>query len=308
MNNLETLKNELINQKQILENKNYTVNIANINPSPSEITNTLNNILENDPDTSTFSSYYKIFADPAIYNTVINNLKFPEGITSIRPYFAASLGKNLIGKITIPETVASIGTRAFYDTYITDIEFSSRVTELSTYTFQDCTKLERVYLPDTITALGLYSFQNCTEITELRLSENLTEIANSNFKTLNKLTTLTIPAKVTKILTNNFFIAPMLENLYFKPNTLSIASSSFLGTHNNNLKVWVNFANISTYAGITNLGKVRDHIISEVTISELSFPTTSVSLVWYSNITDATNNTNSITAPTSIGTYYCKLA
>lgn len=308
MNNLETLKNELINQKNILESKNYNVTVANINPSPSEITSTLNNILENVPEVSTYASYYKIFLDPATFNTPISNLIIPEGTINIRDYFAANLGTNLTGTITIPNSVQSIGIRSFAETSITDVNFSQNITEIANYGFYNCSNLNKIILPDSLTTLGAYSFQNVTECTELHISESLLKIESSTFKVLNKITSLTIPASVTNIASSNFHTVPLLENLYIKGNNTVFASSTTFTSHNPNLKIWVNFDKIASYSKTTNLTKVHDHLISEVTISQLTFPTTDVELKWFASIDDANSNVNNITTPTSVGTYYCKVA
>ena len=44
MNSIDIIKQELINQKTLLEQKGFTVNVANTNPSPTEITEAINNI------------------------------------------------------------------------------------------------------------------------------------------------------------------------------------------------------------------------------------------------------------------------
>ena len=44
MSSLEIIKQELIKQKNMLENKGFTVSVSNINPSPTDISNAINNI------------------------------------------------------------------------------------------------------------------------------------------------------------------------------------------------------------------------------------------------------------------------
>lgn len=308
MNNLETLKNELINQKNLLESKNYSVTTASTYPSPSEITASMQTLLENVPEVSTYATLYKIFADPTTFNTIISDLVIPEGTTNLRDYFAARLGENLIGNVTLPESVIVIGDRAFAETNITECIFPQNLTSIGSYAFYKCPNLQRIIIPDSVTTLGSYSYHMTNDFTELRLSENLTELTNSAFRIANLLTSVTIPAKITKINTNNFFTVPLLENFYLKGNNVTFSSSSIFGTHNDKLKIWVNFDAIATYYSMTNLTKAKDHLISEVTISELNFPTTSVALNWYATIDDATTGANVLTSPSSIGTYYCKVA
>lgn len=47
MSALETVKSEILLLKEILESKNYTVNVANKNPTLSEIAETLKTIKAN---------------------------------------------------------------------------------------------------------------------------------------------------------------------------------------------------------------------------------------------------------------------
>ena len=44
MSSLEIIKQELINQKTLLENKGFSVTVTNINPSPTDISNAIDKI------------------------------------------------------------------------------------------------------------------------------------------------------------------------------------------------------------------------------------------------------------------------
>lgn len=309
MNNLETLKNELINQKNILESKSYTVDVAGTNPSPSEITNTLNNVLINDPNLALYSNYIRVFADPTTTDYVINDIVFPQGVVKIKDYFTEGLGEHLTGKVAFPEAVTHIGLRAFYETNINEIIFPPNLQEIGGYAFRYCSNITKVDMPNTVTSLGNCAFEGVTELTELNLSSGLTTIANTNFRVLNVLETLRIPASVTST-GLNFYTCPSLENLYFKNDNMAISSANVLGTHNENLKIWVNFSAIANYAKQTNCAKFLDHLISQYQIEEgvSSFPTTSKDLDWYSTIDNATNKTNALIAPPGPGTFYCRIA
>lgn len=307
MNHLETLKNELVNQKNILESKNYTVPTQNLYPSPSEISASLNMILDNVPEVSQFSSYYKTLCDPSTYNTIISNLQLPTGITSIRPYAFSHLGANLTGTVTFPSTLTEISERAFLVTNITNITLHDGITTIGNYAFSECEKLQNAIIPNSVTSLGSYAFYKSNDIETIQIPNSISELPNSTFRDLNKLTSLTIPANITKLASGNFYTIPLVENIYLMGNT-TLATSNTFATHNNNLKIWVNFDLFGTYATQTNYSKVKDHLISEVTVTDASFPTSSVSLKWYSSIENATNNTNAITSPSGSATYYCKLA
>lgn len=308
MNNLETLKNELISQKQILESKNYAVEVVGTNPSPSEITNALNGVMINDENLNLYGNYYRVMADPSTTDYIINDMVFPSGVVSIRQYFTEGIGAHLTGKLTLPESVTEIGSRAFYETSINEINFPSNLQTINGYAFRYCSNVTKVNMPDTVTSLGNCAFEGLTELTELHISTGLTTLANTNFRILNKLTSLEIPEQISSI-GLNFYTCPALENLYFKNDSMTIPISSVLGTHNENLKIWVNFTGIGKYAKQTNCAKFLDHFICQYEIStETTFPTTTVSLNWFASVEDASNSTNILSAPNGAGTYYCKIA
>ena len=309
MNNLEILKNELITQKSLLETKNYEVTCANTNPSPSEITNAIRNVMANDPNLGVYSSYFKAVVDPDAEGTVINNIVFPNNITKIRPYLFYTMGSNLTGTVNIPESCKQIGTYSFYTTDISEVSFPEGLEKILTYAFRKCVNLTKVIIPDSVTELGAQAFNEVTELTELHFGTGISIISATNFKVLNVLKELTIPANITSIATANFYECPSLENLYINGSTLTISNSSFLGTHNNSLKVWVNFDNLFYFYNLTNMAKVKDHLISQVTLSATdTFPTiVNLPLKWFASIENATNNTNILSEPTGAGTYYCKV-
>lgn len=308
MSNLETLKNELITQKSVLETKGYNVDVANTNPSPSEITTAIRGVMANDPNLNAYSSYFKTLLDPDVEGAVINDIVLPNNITKIRPYLFYTMGSYLTGTVNIPESCKQIGTYSFYTTDISEVNFPEGLEKILNYAFRKCINIKKVILPDSLTELGAQAFNEVTELTELHFGTGITTITSTNFKTLNVLKELTIPANITAIAVSNFYECPSLENLYILGSELTISNASFLGTHNNNLKVWVNFDNFFYFYNLTNMAKVNDHIISKVELTSAdSFPTiVNLPLNWYASIEDATNNTNILTAPTGDGTYYCK--
>lgn len=308
MSNLETLKNELITQKSVLETKGYNVDVANTNPSPSEITTAIRGVMANDPNLNAYSSYFKTLLDPDAEGTVINNIVFPNNITKIRPYLFYTMGSYLTGVVNIPQSCKQIGTNSFYTTDISEVNFPEGLERILTYAFRKCVNLTKVIIPDSVIELGAQAFNEVTELTELHFGSGITTITATNFKVLNVLKELTIPANITSIATANFYECPSLENLYILGSEMVISNSSFLETHNNNLKVWVNFDNLFYFYNLTNMAKVKDHLICSVDVSDTSFPTiVNLPLKWFASIEDATNNTNIITTPTGSGTYYCKV-
>ncbi|MBB5219874.1 putative repeat protein (TIGR02543 family) [Treponema rectale] len=75
-------------------------------------------------------------------------------------------------KITIPASVTSIGSSAFSDcSELTTISFdsSSKLTDLGGYAFENCIKLTKVSVPDSVTSMGSAIFTGCKGLTEISL-------------------------------------------------------------------------------------------------------------------------------------------
>ena len=69
---------------------------------------------------------------------------------------------------TIPNSVTTIGSRAFYDcTGLTSLTIPGSVTTIGNYAFSGCTGLTTLEIPSTVTAVGNYSFQQCTGLTQV---------------------------------------------------------------------------------------------------------------------------------------------
>ena len=143
MNNLELLKQELLKQKEAIINKGGSVNIKNLNPSPAEITDAINNLSIPDFSSATAKaedvlegktfyaqdSVLKVgsYVDPSnmynhlyIYNvdeqtsSASFNYTMPNYVTKIRPYLCAG-NKNAIN-FAFNDSITEIGQYAFNDT------------------------------------------------------------------------------------------------------------------------------------------------------------------------------------------------
>ena len=103
------------------------------------------------------------------------------------------------GAITITRYLGSGGTVT-----IPDAINGLSVTEIGTNSFENCTTLTRLIMPDTVTIIGDQAFQSCTGLTSIVLSTNLTTLGYGGigagaFRDCSSLTQITIPSSVTSM-------------------------------------------------------------------------------------------------------------
>ena len=181
-------------------------------------------------------SNLSVFTTKEITNVVIS-----EGVTSIGDcafYEAYSVYENL-ARVTIPDTVQSIGKEAFRKctrlpritlpanlitigkgafqecAKITSIEVPSHVTSIGHSAFQDCSALSRITLPDSVTTIGNQAFQNCAALTSITLPAKIDSLNDGLFSGCTKLASVTIPASIEVIGSNVFENCFALKDIYY---------------------------------------------------------------------------------------------
>ncbi len=90
------------------------------------------------------------------------------------------------GAITIPTTIEH--NSAFY-----------RVTAIDKWTFNSCSQLTEVIIPDGVTSIGVTAFFDCYSLSKITLPNSITSISKGAFSGCSSLATITIPNSVTTI-------------------------------------------------------------------------------------------------------------
>lgn len=154
--------------------------------------------------------------------------------------YASSYLSNHFTSITIPESVASIGVRAFYG--CTKLkEFKGKFASedgrylinngvlLSYATGNDATEFT---IPSEVTKIGYGAFYRCSNLQSITLHNNLTIIDDHAFQRCSSITSITIPDSVVSIGMYAFDYCSSLVDVDLGDGVLNIGSCAFYGCGN----------------------------------------------------------------------------
>jgi len=119
--------------------------------------------------------------------------------------------KKASGALTIPATIEG-----------------KPVTSIGNYTFQGCTRLTSINIPDGVTSIGSYAFYVCTSLTSITIGNGVTSIEEGTFAECSSLTSITIPDNVTSIGSSAFSFSESLTSITIGNGVTSIEGSAFL--------------------------------------------------------------------------------
>ncbi len=197
---------------------------------------------------------------PGFHYTGSGLYPLPEGIVSIEGYALEKVGLN--GGFTIPTTVTTIGSYAFYSCgNLNSIEFAetSSVAIIGDWAFAYNSNLN-ITLPASVTAIGEYCFAYCQNI-QIDISKTqLTEIPKYAFYECNNLHTLTFPTTLKVIGDYAFLGCDNLNEVIFLGDTLEAigtgAFQSCQNLHSIEIPEGVTTIEADTFDGCQNLNTI----------------------------------------------------
>ncbi len=142
----------------------------------------------------------------------ITKITLPNTITSIKS--RAFEGCDKVENIIIPDTVTFIGTEAFNCCVkLSSIVIPDGVTSIGDYAFNYCSNLTSIIIPDSVTSIGEYAFYSCTGLTSATFENpNGWFVSTSSAATNGTNLTLTDPS------TNATYLTSTYQSYYWKRN------------------------------------------------------------------------------------------
>ena len=187
--------------------------------------------------------------------TSLASITIPDSVTSIGDWAFSGCGS--LTSVTIPDSVTSIGEGAFYgcdalqyttfnngeylgnesnpylvlcDTETTDFTsftISDNCKLICYYTFQFCSSLESITIPEGVTSIGDLAFDGCSSLTSIEIPNSVTNICYYAFSGCSSLTSITIPDSVTSIGGYAFYNCTSLESITIPNSVTNLSPSIF---------------------------------------------------------------------------------
>lgn len=154
----------------------------------------------------------------------VRSVTFPEGLAEIGDYAFFRSG---LQRVVIPATVSSVGRGAFDSCHnLTEAVLPDGLLSIASSTFNACTALRQIRIPNTVTFIGTCAFANsgleeirtpsatkrienraffgCRQLRRVILDRGLTRIGSYAFSRCTALEVLMIPATVTEVGVRSF--------------------------------------------------------------------------------------------------------
>ena len=187
-----------------------------------------------------------------------------EGTTySVTAIGYGAFSDSSLSSITIPNSVASIGRRAFYYcTWLSSVTIGNGVTFIDSEVFLGCRNLRAInvdpentsyasdngalfnkdktklllfpkakngsyVIPNSMTTIERYAFSNCRNLSSVTIPDGVTSIEEAAFRDCTSLTTINIPDSIITINSDTFYGCESLSSVTISGGVTSIGKDAF---------------------------------------------------------------------------------
>lgn len=163
-----------------------------------------------------------------------------------------------------------------------------KVAGIGAGTFQNCSDLTSVTIPDSVTSIGAGAFQYCRGLTSIVIPAGVTSIEDVTFNGCRRLTSITLPESVTSIGERAFTACSSLTNITIPDSVISIGANAFQSCSG--------LTSIMIPNSVTNIGSGAFASCSKLTSVAIPEGVTSIEADTFNNCSSLT----SVTIPNSV--------
>ncbi len=163
------------------------------------------------------------------YSITSASAPYTVAVSKKSPIYAGTVTiPNVVSYNSISYSVTSIAERTFQScTGLTSVAIPNSVSKIGKYAFYDCTGLTSVLLPDLVTSIGDYTFDGCKGLTSVTIPNSVTSIGASAFNGCTGLAAVIIPNSVTYLGDYAFDGCTGLTSVTISSSILSIGDHAF---------------------------------------------------------------------------------
>lgn len=135
---------------------------------------------------------------------------------------------NYLLSVTIPNSVKSIGDRAFkWCFFLQSVTIPNSVTSIGDEAFSDCNSLQSVTIPNSVKSIGNSAFSLCNSLQSVTIQNSVKSIGDYAFSSCESLQSVTIPNSVTSIGDEAFSWCESLQSVTIPNSVTSIGNLAF---------------------------------------------------------------------------------
>lgn len=161
----------------------------------------------------------------ASYSDTFTSITLPN---TLRTIGASAFRDTRLKNIAIPTGVTVINDSVFYNSQIESISLGN-VTSIGNSSFNQCTNLTSITIPNTVISIGDSAFGYCSALTEFTVPNSVKNIGNCTFDSCSSLTSITLGNSVETIGELSFYRCTALSSIIIPSSVTDFGSRAFYG-------------------------------------------------------------------------------